>query len=226
VKAGVVVFPGSNCDADALHALSVAGIPAEFVWHRDTRLDGYGLVVLPGGFSYGDYLRAGAIARFSPVMDAVIDYVEKEKGFVIGICNGFQILTEASLLPGALAKNITRRFICKMVELSVENPDTPFTSYYRKGQVIRMPIAHSEGRYYLPGPELEELERKGLVVFRYHRENPNGSLNSIAGIINERGNVLGMMPHPERNSEPILGDGTGLGIFLSLKKALGLIFSS
>ncbi len=221
MKAGVVIFPGSNCDQDALHALRVAGIPAEFIWHKDTHLDGYGLVVLPGGFSYGDYLRAGSIARFSPVMDAVIDYAEKDKGLVIGICNGFQILTEAGLLPGALAKNITRRFICKTVELLVENPDTPFTSTYQKGQIIRMPIAHSEGRYYLPGHELEKLEKDGLVVFRYHEENPNGSLNAIAGIINPRGNVLGMMPHPERNSEHILGDATGLGIFLSIKKTLG-----
>ncbi|MEO0141037.1 MAG: phosphoribosylformylglycinamidine synthase subunit PurQ [candidate division WOR-3 bacterium] len=223
MKAGVVIFPGSNCDYDAFHALrDVAGIPTEFIWHKDTRLDGYGLVVLPGGFSYGDYLRAGSIARFSPIMDALLDYAEKDKGLVLGICNGFQILTEAGLLPGALAKNITRRFICKTVELLVERNDTPFSSYYERGQIIRMPIAHSEGRYYLPEPELDALEAKGLVLFRYHGENPNGSLNSIAGIINERGNVLGMMPHPERNSERVLGDGSGLGIFLSLKKALGI----
>jgi len=221
MKAGVIIFPGSNCDHDTFHALrDVTGLETEYIWHKDTSLDGYGLVALPGGFAYGDYLRAGSIARFSPVMDAVVDYVEKDKGLVIGICNGFQILAEAGLLPGALAKNITRRFICRTVELLVERNDTPFTSYYQKGQVIRMPIAHSEGRYYLPGPEIERLERDGLVVLRYHGDNPNGSLNAIAGIINRSGNVLGMMPHPERNSERILGDGTGLGIFLSMKKAL------
>lgn len=220
-KAAVIVYPGSNCDYDTLHVLKeVVGVDAELVWHEVKDLSPYSLVVLPGGFSYGDYLRAGAIARFSPATEALAEYAEREWGLVLGICNGFQILTEAGLLPGALAKNTGRRFICRFEALRVERADTPFTGLYEPGEVINLPIAHSEGRFYLPKDELEALEAREGVVFRYLR-NPNGSLNSIAGIVNEKGNVLGMMPHPERNSEEVLGDASGKRLFLSIKREIG-----
>lgn len=220
-KAAVIVYPGSNCDYDILWVLKeVVEVDAELVWHEARDLSRYSLVVLPGGFSYGDYLRAGAIARFSPATEALLEYVEKEKGLVLGICNGFQVLTEAGLLPGALAKNTNRRFICRFVRLVVENSDTPFTRLYEEGEEINLPIAHSEGRFYLPKGELENLEARRGVVLRYV-ENPNGSLNSIAGIVNERWNVLGMMPHPERNSEEVLGDASGKRLFLSVKREIG-----
>jgi phosphoribosylformylglycinamidine synthase len=227
VKAAVVVFPGSNCDHDTLHVLgSVAGFDARPVWHREESLGDCDLVVLPGGFSYGDYLRTGAIARFSPIMEAVGAFA-REGGHVLGICNGFQILQEAGLLPGAMLRNRGLKFVCRHVRLRVERSDTPFTQAYRAGQVLSLPIAHNEGNFYASPDELERLERNGQVLLRYATErgeaidagNPNGSLHNIAGILNEAGNVLGMMPHPERASETCLGSEDGKGVFLSLAAA-------
>ncbi len=221
MRFGVIIFPGSNCDMDCYHvAKEVVGQDAEYVWHEETDLSGIDCIILPGGFSYGDYLRAGAIARFSPVMRAVAEEAEKGK-LVIGICNGFQILLESGLLPGAMAKNRGLRFICRFVNLRVENVNTPFTHLFREGEVVRIPIAHYEGCYFAPPEMLEEIERNRQVVFRYCDEdgnvtdeaNPNGSVNNIAGIVNRRGNVLGMMPHPERASEEILGSTDGRKIF-------------
>jgi phosphoribosylformylglycinamidine synthase len=229
LKFGVIVFPGSNCDADAFHAVGdVLGSPVEYVWHQRPSLDSYDCLILPGGFTYGDYLRAGAIARFAPVMGAVERFAAAG-GLVLGICNGFQILCEAGLLPGALLRNDCLQFRCAWTDLRVENGSTPFTSAYRPGQVIRMPIAHGEGRYYADEATLARLERDGRVVFRYCRPdgtvapegNPNGSLNSIAGICNERGNVLGLMPHPERCCEAALGGVDGLLLFRSLLRSGG-----
>ena len=219
-----MVFPGSNCDHDAVDVLQrIYGQRVREVWHRDDRLDGLDGLILPGGFSYGDYLRAGAIARFSPVMRNITGFAARG-GLLLGICNGFQILTETGLLPGALMRNIGLRFICRVVHLRVERTDTPFTSRYRQGQVIRIPIAHNEGNYYLPGEQLEELEAARQVVFRYCDSdgavtagaNPNGSVNNIAGIVNREGNVLGMMPHPERRCDPLLGDPDGAPLFHSM----------
>ena len=221
VRFGIVVFPGSNCDMDCYHvAKNVVGQDAEYVWHEETDLSGIDCIILPGGFSYGDYLRAGAIARFSPVMRAVAEEAKRGK-LVIGICNGFQILLEAGLLPGAMAKNRGLRFICRFVNLRVENVNTPFTRFFDEGEVVRIPIAHYEGCYFAPPEMLEEIERNRQVVFRYCDEkgnvtdeaNPNGSLNNIAGIVNREGNVLGMMPHPERAAEEILGSTDGRRIF-------------
>ena len=221
VRFGIVVFPGSNCDMDCYHvAKNVVGQDAEYVWHEETDLSGIDCVILPGGFSYGDYLRAGAIARFSPVMRAVAEEAKRGK-LVIGICNGFQILLEAGLLPGAMAKNRGLRFICRFVNLRVENVNTPFTRFFDEGEVVRIPIAHYEGCYFAPPEMLDEIERNRQVVFRYCDEkgnvtdeaNPNGSLNNIAGIVNREGNVLGMMPHPERAAEEILGSTDGRRIF-------------
>ncbi|WP_027891853.1 phosphoribosylformylglycinamidine synthase subunit PurQ [Calidithermus chliarophilus] len=228
MKVAVVVFPGSNCDHDTRWALERAGLKAELVWHTEGSLEGYGAVFLPGGFSYGDYLRAGALAKFSPVMGEVRRLAQQ--GYpVMGICNGFQVLTEAGLLPGALLANTNLHYTCKEVFLRVERTDLAFTSDYRKGQVLRLPIAHGEGRYYADEETLARLENQGQVVFRYVPQpgaaseapyNPNGSLLDIAGIVNERGNVLGMMPHPERAVEEVLGSVDGEGIFTSLSKAL------
>jgi len=224
MRFGVVVFPGSNCDMDCYHvAKNVLGQDVEYIWHEETDLSGIDCIILPGGFSYGDYLRAGAIARFSPVMEAVAKEARRGK-LVIGICNGFQILLEAGLLPGAMAKNKGLRFICKFVNLRVENARTPFTRFFEEGEVIRIPIAHYEGCYFAPPGVLEEIERNWQVVFRYCDEegnvteeaNPNGSVNNIAGIVNREGNVLGMMPHPERASEEILGSTDGRRIFESI----------
>jgi len=221
---GVVVFPGSNCDKDALDAVGrILGQQARAIWHRTQQLDDLDVVLLPGGFSHGDYLRAGAIARFAPVMDKVIDFA-RNGGLVIGICNGFQVLTETGLLPGALMRNAGLRFICREVSLRVERNDTFFTRRYRDRQVINIPIAHNEGSFYLPPDQLQELEANRQVVFRYcdadgnatPEANPNGSLNNIAGIINREGNVLGMMPHPERRTDPILGVPDGAGVFRSI----------
>ncbi len=207
-KAGVVVFPGSNCDRDAYWALERAGFEVKYIWYKETELKDYHLVVLPGGFSYGDYLRPGILASFSPVVKALWDF----KGYIIGICNGFQILTESGLLPGALARNINGRFICKWQTIIVEDPDTPFTNLFKKGQELKIPIAHSDGRY---------IKGKGdfRVVFRY-KENPNGSEDAIAGITSLDGRILGTMPHPERSSNRILGSEDGLGIFLSVLSAI------
>lgn len=223
-KFGVIRFPGSNCDQDALHVIrNVLGRPAEYVWHEARDLRGFDVVILPGGFSYGDYLRTGAVARFAPVMEAVRRHAERGKP-VLGICNGFQILCEAHLLPGALVRNASCRFICRYVLLRVENVDTPFTRAYSAGQVLRLPIAHGEGRYVCDTATLQELEEQRRVLFRYVNargepdpgSNPNGSVASIAGIANERFNVVGMMPHPERASEKILGSADGRGVFESL----------
>lgn len=224
MKFGVVVFPGSNCDADCLHAIkTVTGQPVEYIWHKSGSVDGFDCIVLPGGFSYGDYLRCGAIARFSPVMTPIIKFAQKG-GLVIGICNGFQILTEAGLLPGALHRNNNLKFICKDSFLRVENNQTPFTCQVGARAVIKVPIAHGEGNYYADQETLNALEENGQVVFRYcdangeitPAANPNGSVNNIAGICNKQGNVLGMMPHPERCAEAVLGNTDGQVIFKSL----------
>ncbi len=212
---GVVAFPGSNCDADALHVVrEVLGAKAEVLWHKERDLKGSDVVILPGGFSYGDYLRCGAIARFSPVMEEVAAFAKKG-GRVLGICNGFQILTEAGLLPGVLMRNASLKFICTEVAVTVENSTTPFTAGTKKGELLRMPIAHAEGNYYLDDDGLKRLEGNGQVVLRYV-ENPNGARNGIAGIVNENRNVMGMMPHPERAAESVLGSVDGLKLFKSL----------
>lgn len=224
MKAVVVVFPGSNCDSDCFHALSnILGGHVKYVWHKERELPKADLVVLPGGFSYGDYLRTGAIARFSPILSDVIRHA-KQGHPVLGICNGFQILLEAGLLPGAMLRNRTLQFICKMVTIQVVNNQTMFTQAYKKGQLLRMPIAHGEGNYFCDADTLKNLEDSGRVAFRYVSEtgerteesNPNGSIDHIAGIFNERKNVLGMMPHPERASDKILGSADGQEIWESL----------
>ena len=224
MKTGILVFPGSNCDMDCYHVIKdVFGQKTEYVWHGGRSLDHFDALVLPGGFSYGDYLRTGAIARFSPVMDAVIKFAESGK-LVIGICNGFQILLEAGLLPGAMLRNDCLHFLCKYVTLRVENNKTPFTGKLKKGRILRIPIAHNEGNYYVDSKTLKEMNKNGQVIFRYCDEkgevskgsNPNGSLENIAGICNEKRNVLGMMPHPERCSEKILGSDDGRAIFGSM----------
>ena len=227
MKCGVVVFPGSNCDHDVFHALgSVVKQETVPLWHRSTDLEGCDLVVLPGGFSYGDYLRAGAMAALSPIMDAVRAHA-RSGGLVLGVCNGFQILLESGLLPGAMRRNRGLRFLCQDVHLRVERTDLPFTRHYREGQLLRLPIAHAEGCYTDSDQALDALEAAGRVVFRYVDErgeqnaagNPNGSSRSIAGITNEGGNVLGMMPHPERSAEEILGNTDGLAMFAGLVEA-------
>jgi phosphoribosylformylglycinamidine synthase I len=224
MKFGVVVFPASNCDMDTFHVVDqVLGHPVSYIWHQEQSLDGFDCVVLPGGFAYGDYLRAGAIARFAPIMEALPAFAERG-GLVLGICNGFQVLLEAGLLPGAVRRNDSLQFRCQDVLLRVENDQLPFTNRYRRGQVIRIPIAHGEGNYYADPETLAELERENRIVFRYCNEageitpgaNPNGALDNIAGICNRRGNVLGLMPHPERCSEAILGSADGLGVWLSI----------
>jgi len=214
VRVGVVRFPGSNCDADAYHAVELAGAEAVYLWHEESDLHGSEAVVLPGGFAYGDYLRAGVLARFSPIMRSVA--VAAGRGVpVLGICNGFQVLAEAGLLPGALLRNEGLRFVHRWVALRLEGRGTPFTAALPEGIVLRMPVAHGEGRYYDEPARLDELERGGRVVFRYI-DNPNGSLRDIAGVRNEAGNVLGLMPHPERADEPLLGSADGLLLFRSL----------
>lgn len=216
MKIAVIVFPGSNCDIDLYEALStVCGADVDYVSHKQANLDDYDAVMLPGGFSYGDYLRAGAIARFSPVMGAVIKMAKEGKP-VFGTCNGFQILTEAGLLPGGLKRNNSQKFVCKTIPLEVVNNQTLFTGQYQAHERINLPIAHADGSYYADETTLDELEAHHQVVFRYVEENPNGSLRNIAGITNRRGNVLGMMPHPERAVEAILGNTDGLRLFKSL----------
>ena len=228
MKFGVVVFPGSNCDHDAYYALGqVLHQPVEFLWHQSEQLSGFDAVILPGGFSYGDYLRTGAIARFSPVLRAVEKFA-RGGGLVLGICNGFQILCEAGLLPGALVRNAGLRFICRPVHIRVETTDTPFTATARRGQVLEMPIAHADGNYFCDAAMLAELERNQQIVFRYTtpdgREdaaaNPNGSLANIAGICSRERNVVGLMPHPERAVETAIGSSDGLVIFNSLIESL------
>ena len=218
MKFGVIVFPGSNCDHDAWYAAgSNLGHQAEFVWHDSEALGNLDAVILPGGFSYGDYLRCGAIAKFSKVMRAVRGFAE-EGGLVIGICNGFQILVESGLLPGALIRNRGLKFICKEVRLRVETTDSPFTNAAAKGEVLRIPIAHGEGCYYADDRTLDELEGEDRVAFRY-LENPNGSMRDIAGILSRERNVLGMMPHPERAADPLMGSTDGLAVFRSMVAA-------
>lgn len=222
----VILFPGSNCEVDCVHVIKeVLQEPVTTVWHKDTDLSQFDAVILPGGFSYGDYLRCGAIARFSPIMDAVIAHAKAGKP-VLGICNGFQILTECGLLPGVLLRNQSLQFICEDRFIRVENNQTMYTSLYTKNQVLRIPIAHAEGNYYADPETIAALEAENRVVFRYcdaqgnptPESNPNGAIHNIAGIINEEGNVFGMMPHPERLSEVILGGDDGLALFQSMLK--------
>jgi len=228
MKFGVVVFPGSNCDHDAFYALGeVLRQPVDFIWHQSEDLSGFDAVILPGGFSYGDYLRTGAIARFSPVMRAVERFA-RSGGLVLGICNGFQILCEAGLLPGALMRNRGLRFICRHVHVRVESSATPFTSFATPGQVLRIPIAHADGNYVCDDATLADLQRHDQIVFRYcapdgrvdPAANPNGSLDAIAGVCNRERNVLGLMPHPERAAESILGSTDGLTVLRSLVASL------
>ncbi|AEE96817.1 phosphoribosylformylglycinamidine synthase subunit PurQ [Mahella australiensis] len=224
MRFGVIVFPGSNCDSDCYHALmDVMGQDVRYVWHKESDISDVDCIVLPGGFSYGDYLRCGAIARFSPVMQSVQDFAERGKP-IIGICNGFQILTEAGLLPGALIRNRGLKFICQPQYIRVEHSRSMFTNMCQDGQVLNVPIAHGEGNYVADQATLEKLEANGQVIFRYcdvqgectNEANPNGSMHNIAGIVNEAGNVLGMMPHPERVCDPILGGTDGRLIFGSI----------
>lgn len=226
MKFGIVVFPGSNCDHDCYHVVKhVLGQEAEYIWHKDKEIRGFDCLILPGGFSYGDYLRTGAIAKFSPVMNSIREFAERG-GLVIGICNGFQILVESGLLPGALMRNKDLKFICENRYIRVESNDTPFTTLYKEGEVVRIPIAHADGNYFADDETLKRIQDNGQIMFRYcdadgnitENANPNGSLLNIAGICNEKRNVLGMMPHPERCSEDILGNTDGKRIFESLLK--------
>jgi len=230
MKFGVVIFPGSNCDHDAFHVLrDVLGQPTEWVWHQSAELGQLDAVILPGGFSYGDYLRTGAIASHSPVMGAVKKFAARG-GLVLGICNGFQILCESGLLPGAMLRNRGLKFLCRFVHLRVENTETPFTGACGAGQVLKIPIAHMEGNYFVDEAARRELERNQQIVFRYatpageivddEETNPNGALANIAGISNRERNVLGLMPHPERASEPLMGSTDGLAIFQSMIASL------
>lgn len=224
MKFGIVVFPGSNCDRDVAYVTqSLLNQPTRMVWHQETDISDLDVVVLPGGFSYGDYLRCGAIAQFSPVMGQVVEHAKQGK-YVLGICNGFQVLTEMGLLPGALVRNRDLHFICDRVSVKVERTDLPWTSAYQAQEVITLPIAHGEGRYYADSDTLKALEDNGQVLFRYSttmgetddRGNPNGSLNNIAGICDRTGKVLGMMPHPERESDPLIGGTDGIKLFEGL----------
>jgi phosphoribosylformylglycinamidine synthase subunit PurQ / glutaminase len=228
MKFGVLVFPGSNCDRDAFHALeAVAGQQVVFLWHQSEDLENCDAIIVPGGFAYGDYLRTGAIARFSPVMQSVRKFADGG-GLVMGICNGFQILCESGMLPGALLRNAGLRYICKQVHLRTETTDSPFTQALEPGQVLKIPIGHMEGNYFCDASTLSELDRSGRVAFRYASPsgevtpdaNPNGSLSGIAGVLSEGKNVLGMMPHPDRSSEDILGSSDGLLLFRSLATAM------
>ena len=230
MKFGVVVFPGSNCDQDCFYVIKdVLKQPVKYIWHKDTGLDSLDCVVLPGGFSYGDYLRTGAVAKFSPIMKSIVDFANRG-GFVIGICNGFQILLEAGLLPGAMLRNKNLHFICKFVYIRTENNHTAFTNFCHKHQVLNIPIAHNEGNYYIDEEGLQELKRNNQIVFRYcapegnvnEAYNPNGAMYSIAGIISKQGNVLGMMPHPERSSEKLLNSEDGLLILKSIVNAVAM----
>jgi phosphoribosylformylglycinamidine synthase len=225
---GIVVFPGSNCDHDAYHAAAdVFGQKAEYIWHKDTSVKGADVLILPGGFAHGDYLRTGAIARFSPIMPAVVDFA-RAGGPVLGICNGFQVLLEAGLLPGAMLRNRDVRYHCEHVIVRVEQTDTPFTETASKGQLLRLPIAHGEGNYFADPETIAELEATRRVIFRYCDEhgaatpaaNPNGALNNIAGICSEARNVVGLMPHPERACEGVLGSADGRVMFESVLAAL------
>jgi phosphoribosylformylglycinamidine synthase I len=233
MKFGVVVFPGSNCDHDAYHVVSKhVGQPVDFIWHKQTDLSSYDAVIVPGGFSYGDYLRAGALARFSPVMQSIKQFAADGK-FVFGICNGFQILCEAGLLPGALMRNENLHFVCRHVNLKLENPNTPYTSEVDPERVLSIPIAHAEGNFTCDDATYHSLEENGQIVFRYctpdgevtAEANPNGARGNVAGICNLDRNVLGMMPHPERACEELLGSNDGRDIFRSLTKAIAAVGS-
>ncbi len=224
MKFGITVFPGSNCDADCYYVLKdVMKYEVEYIWHRDTDLKGCDVIILPGGFSYGDYLRTGAIARFSPVMSRVVDFA-REGGLIIGICNGFQILLEAGLLPGAMLRNRSLRFVCTGVHLRVKRNDTPFSGFFAQNEIISLPVAHGEGNYFCDPVTLAEMDRAGQILFTYcgpggeegPEYNPNGSLAHIAGITNKEGNVLGLMPHPERAAEDLLGGRDGYKLFASI----------
>jgi phosphoribosylformylglycinamidine synthase subunit PurQ / glutaminase len=228
MKFGVVVFPGSNCDHDTYHVISkIVGQPVDFIWHKQDSIEGFDAIILPGGFSYGDYLRTGALARFSPVMQAVKNFAD-QGGLVIGICNGFQILCETGLLPGVLLRNRDLKFICEHVHVKVVQNSSPYSSAYKSEQVLRIPVAHGDGNYFCDPETLAELEHENRILFRYCEDdgtvteaaNINGSLNNIAGICNEQGNVLGLMPHPERAAEDALGSHDGLALFTSMTNAL------
>lgn len=231
MKFGIIVFPGSNCDHDAYHVISKqVGQPVDFIWHKDTDLRSYDAVIIPGGFSYGDYLRAGALARFSPVMESVKKFAATGR-LVLGICNGFQILCEAGLLPGALIRNRDLHFICEYVHVRVETTDTPFTNEMKSGLVLQLPIAHAEGNYVCDDATLMELQQDDRIVFRYcdpsgnitDAANPNGARDNIAGICNSTRNVLGLMPHPERACEELLGSTDGRDVFRSLAATLAAV---
>ena len=222
MKFGVIVFPGSNCDHDAFYAVGTnLGQQAEYIWHDSASLGDVDAVILPGGFSYGDYLRCGAIAKFSPVMKAVKQFAN-DGGLVLGVCNGFQILVEAGLLPGALIRNRSLKFVCRDVHLRVETTNSPFTAAADRGEILRVPIAHGEGCYYADDRTLDELEAEDRVVFRY-LDNPNGSLRDIAGILNKQRNVMGMMPHPERAADPLMGSTDGLAILASIVRSAAAV---
>lgn len=227
MKFGIVVFPGSNCEHDCYHVVKhVLRQEASFLWHKDRTLSGSDCVILPGGFAHGDYLRCGAMAKFSPIMESVVRFA-REGGWILGICNGFQILIEAGLLPGALVRNRSLQYICKDLWLRTETQDSPFTRQLRKGQVLKMPVGHGEGCYFADPKTLKRLEAEGRIAFRYCDErgglsaesNPNGSVQSVAGVLNEKGNVLGLMPHPDRCAERILGNEDGRKLFESLVAA-------
>ena len=223
MKVGVVVFPGSNCDRDALHAARLAGAEVELLWHESPDVRGVDLIVLPGGFAYGDYLRAGVLARFSPIMGAVREHAAAG-GFVLGICNGFQVLAEAGLVPGALRRNSTLRFEHRWVRLAVERTDSAFTRAVPAGRTLRLPVAHGEGTYFLPDADLDVLEARGGVLFRYTAPegNPNGSARDIAGVVDAGGRVCGLMPHPERAAEAVLGSEDGMLVFRSLVESVAI----
>ena len=231
MKFGVIVFPGSNCDHDAYHVISKhVGQPVSFIWHRETDLSDYDALIIPGGFSYGDYLRVGALASFSPVMSSVQEFAARG-GLVLGICNGFQILCESGLLPGALIRNRDLHFVCQHVRVRVENADTPFTNELARGQILSMPIDHADGNYVCDDETLAELQREARIIFRYcdpqgeitDAANPNGARDNIAGICNRERNVLGLMPHPERACEDLLGSSDGRGLFHSLAATLAAV---
>ncbi|HTO87469.1 MAG TPA: phosphoribosylformylglycinamidine synthase subunit PurQ [Thermoanaerobaculia bacterium] len=230
MRFAVVVFPGSNCDQDCYHVVKdLLGCEADYVWHHDTDLKGADAVILPGGFAYGDYLRAGALARFSPIMESVARFAE-EGGLVLGICNGFQVLLEAGLLPGAMRVNRGLRYVCRDVFLKVESVETPFTRLYELGEVVKMPVGHMEGNYTAPPEVLAELSRERRIVFRYcdaegrvtDEANPNGAVDGIAGIASRGGNVVGLMPHPDRCAETVLGNDAGRKMFESVVSALAV----
>ncbi|AFZ12779.1 phosphoribosylformylglycinamidine synthase subunit I [Crinalium epipsammum PCC 9333] len=219
MKFGVVVFPGSNCDRDVAYVTrDLLSVPTRMVWHEETDISDIDVVVIPGGFSYGDYLRCGAIARFSPVMQQVVEHANQGK-YVLGICNGFQVLTEAGLLPGALVRNRDLHFICDRVPVKVEHTNLPWTQAYQAGEVITLPIAHGEGCYHADAETLAALQANNQILFSYVGDNPNGSVNGIAGICNRQGNVLGMMPHPERAADVVLGGTHGIKLFEGVLKA-------